>query len=186
MPYTGVVLTFVAIHAALFLILLGHWVAAAGMFPEAAKAFAGEYDRRPVRATLLGIFTYGIIFVLVLNLAKIPNGFAKFIIAVAGLVALLIALIGSSGLALRIGRNLSADTEPWRHVLRGGVMLALVFITPFLGWGLILHLGLASGFGAFFLARPWKARVPALPATAPVPMAPPPVPVPAIPSISIP
>jgi hypothetical protein len=186
MPYTGVVLSFVALHAALFLILLAHWVAAAGMFPEAAKAFADEYDRRPLRAMLLGIFTYGIIFVLVLNMAKIPNGFLKFIIAMAGLVALLIAFIGSSGLALRIGRNLSADAEPWRHVLRGGVMLALVFITPFLGWGLILHLGLASGFGAFFLARPWKAKqpVPPLRAAATAPAGVPPIP--SVPSVSIP
>ena len=40
-------------------------------------------------------------------------------------------------------------------------MLALVLITPFLGWGFLLHVSLASGFGAFLLARPWKAKTPA-------------------------
>jgi len=44
MPYTGVVLTFVAIHAAAFLILLGYWVAAAGMFPQATNSFAEIYS----------------------------------------------------------------------------------------------------------------------------------------------
>ena len=49
-----------------------------------------------------------------------------------------------------------------------GVMLALVFVTPFLGWGFLLHAGLASGFGAFLLAKPWRSASPvAAPAIAP-------------------
>jgi hypothetical protein len=56
-----------------------------------------------------------------------------------------------------IGRNLCANASRWEQSLRGGVMLGLVFITPFLGWGFLLHAGLASGFGAFLLAKPWKS-----------------------------
>ena len=52
MPYTGIVLALVFTHLAVFLILLGHWVAGAGAFPKAAKAFADVYDQRPLRATL--------------------------------------------------------------------------------------------------------------------------------------
>jgi hypothetical protein len=171
MPYTGIVLAILAGHAAAFLILLGHWVAAAGMFPRATQAFAAQYDRRPLRAVLLGVFTYGPLILLLLQSAKIPNGFVRIIVILAGFVALLVALIGSAGLALRIGRNLSAEADPWRQVLRGGVMLALVFITPLLGWFFLLHVGLASGFGAFLLARPWKATTPPLPAAQPAPTA---------------
>jgi hypothetical protein len=60
---------------------------------------------------------------------------------------------------MRIGRNLSPGTDPWQQVLRGGVMLALVFITPVLGSLFLMHIGLASGFGAVLLSRPWKKEV---------------------------
>ena len=170
MPYTGIVLAFLAIHAAAFLILLGHWVAAAGMFPQATRAFADEYDRRPIRAALVGIFTYGPVILLLLLNAKIPNAAVRFVIVAAAVFALLIALIGSAGLALRIGRNLCAGPDTWQQALRGGVMLALVFITPFLGSFFLLHVGLASGFGAFLLARPWKSKVSPVRVQAPAPV----------------
>jgi len=156
MPYTGIVLTILAIHAAAFLILLGHWLASAGMFPKAADAFAEQYQTRPIRATLLGIFTYGPLFLLLLNSGNFGNPLIKLIGIFGGFGALLIALIGSSGLALRIGRNLSPDADSWAQTRRGGVALALVFITPALGSLFLMHIGLASGFGAFLLARPWK------------------------------
>ena len=161
MPYTGVVLTILAIHAAAFLILLGHWLVAAGMFPKATQAFADVYERRPIRATLLGVVTYGPLFVLMLNSGNIGNGAIKLLAIVAGFTALLLGFVGSAGLALRIGRNLSADASVWHQGLRGGVMLALVFITPVLGSLFLLHIGLASGFGAVLLSRPWKAKEPA-------------------------
>ena len=166
MPYTGIVLSLVGVHAALFLILLGHWVTAAGMFPKATRAFAEVYETRPLRATLVGIFTYGPLVLLFLQNAKIPGGL-RFLVVVAALFGLLLAFIGSAGLALRIGRNLSAGGDTWHQVLRGGVMLALVFITPVLGWLFLLHVGLASGLGAFILARPWKSKTAPVPATVP-------------------
>ena len=169
MPYTGVVLTILAFHAAAFLILLGHWLVGAGMFPKATQTFSEVYERRPIRATLLGLVTYGPLLVLLLNSGKLGNGAVKLLAIVAGFTALLLAFIGSAGLALRIGRNLSGETSPWHQVLRGGVMLALVFITPVLGSLFLLHIGLASGFGAVLLSRPWKAKAPAPAALAETP-----------------
>ena len=158
MPYTGVVLTILAFHAAAFLILLGHWLVAAGMFPKATQAFADVYERRPIRATLLGLVTYGPLILLLLNSGKLGNSGVTLLAVVAGFTALLLGFIGSTGLALRIGRNLSTDASVWHQGLRGGVMLALVFITPVLGSLFLLHIGLASGFGAVLLSRPWKAK----------------------------
>ena len=168
MPYTGIVLTFIGLHAAAFLILLAHWVATTGMFPQAARAFAEVYEQRSIRATLLGVLTYGPLVVLLLNAGKIGNAGVRFVVVLAALVAVLLALIGSAGLALRIGRNLCAEADPWRQSLRGGVMLALVLITPLLGSFFLLHVALASGFGAVLLARPWKAKAPPLPVAAPI------------------
>jgi len=168
MPYTGNVLFFLALHAALFLILLGHWLVAGGMFPSAVAAVMKEYDRRPLRALLLGLVTYGPLTILALNAGKIPGVPVRIAAIVAGVAALLIAFAGTAGLAMRIGRNLCADASRWQQSLRGGVMLALVFVTPFLGWGFLLHAGLASGFGAVLLAKPWKssAENPTVPAPA--------------------
>ena len=155
MPYTGNVLFFLALHAAVFLILLGHWLVASGMFPKATAEFVRVYDQRPIRALLLGIVTFGPIIFLLLNVATLPVP-VRIAVIIAGIFSLLIAFAGSAGLALRIGRNLAADASRWQQCLRGGVMLGLVFITPFIGWGFLLHAGLASGFGAFLLAKPWK------------------------------
>jgi len=177
MPYTGIVLSILAVHAAVFLILLGHWVAAAGMFPKSTRTFAEIYDQRPLRALLVGIFTYGPIMLLFLMNGKIPNAPLRFLVVAAAFATLLIAMIGSTGLALRIGRNLCAGADTWQQALRGGVMLALVFITPVLGWFVVLPLGLASGFGAFLLSRSSNASADARTASAPPP-------VPAIPSLS--
>jgi hypothetical protein len=183
MPYTGIVLALVGVHAAVFLILLGHWLAAAGMFPQAVRAFADVYDRRPIRATLIGIVTYGPLFVLFLQNGRFGGGPFRYIAVIGGVAALLLGFIGSAGLALRIGRNLSTGVDTWRQLLRGGVMLALVFITPFLGWLFLLHIGLASGVGAFLLAKPWRSNAPAIPVAVPS-TSPVPPPVPAIPVLS--
>ena len=166
MPYTGIVLAILAAHLAAFLILVAHWLVSAGLLPKAAQKLADVYDRRPVRAALLGVITYGPIQLLSLNAGKIGFGPLKFLVIIIGFGSLLAAFIGTTGLALRIGRNLSRGADPWQQVLRGGVMLALVFITPLLGWFFALPVGLASGFGAFILAKPWKSD--ALPAVAPV------------------
>ena len=172
MPYTGIVLTIVALHAAAFLILLGHWLVAVGLFPTATKACATRYDRTPVRAIFLGVFTYGPLLLILLNSASIPIPALRVAAIGIGLAAILVALLGSAGLALRIGRNLcGTKATPWQQGLRGGIMLALVFITPALGSLFLLHVGLASGFGAFLLSRPWRStELATLPTQAPAPV----------------
>ena len=173
MPYTGIVLSIVAAFLAIFLILIAHWLVAAGLFPRAAQKLADEYGRRPIRAVLVGIFTYGPLQVIGLGAANIPHPVVKFLAFVISLGSLLLAFIGTAGLALRIGRNLSPAADPWQQTLRGGVMLALCFITPLLGWFFVSPVCLSSGFGALLLARPWKKETLApSPVEAPVPAAP--------------
>ena len=183
MPYTGIVLAIVALHLAGFLILLGHWAATAGMWPTAARAFAEVYEQRLARALLIGVFTYGPLIALLLASGNIPNPLIKLVALVGGFGAILFGFIGTSGLALRIGRNLSPGADLWQQVLRGGVMLALVFVTPFLGWLFLLHVGLASGFGAFLLTKPWKSKA-VEPLTVPQPVVMPEIPVSATASLS--
>lgn len=158
MPHTGIVLALLGAHLSLFLVLIGHWLVSAGFFPRAVEKIAGVYEERPIRATLLGIITYGPIFGVLLSAGKL--GGAALLGVAIGFAGLLVAFIGTAGLALLIGRNLSKDAPLWNQSLRGAVMLALVFITPFVGSFFLMHIGLASGFGAVLLAKPWKSEKP--------------------------
>ncbi len=159
MPYTGIVLALLGVHLALFLILIGHWLVSAGFFPQAVEKIAVVYKERPIRAALIGLITYGPIFILLISAGKF-GGAAIFPI-ILGYLGLVVAFVGTAGLALLIGRNLSKDAPMWNQSLRGSVMLALVFVTPFVGWGFLMHIALASGFGAVLIAKPWKSPKPA-------------------------
>jgi hypothetical protein len=70
---------------------------------------------------------------------------------------------------LRIGQGLKSTRdahEPWRRVLRGGIVLALTFVLPFVGTFVVMPLAFVSGFGAFLFTL-FSRRRAALPATAP-------------------
>jgi hypothetical protein len=155
MFYTGTVFTILSIVFGFFLVLLAYWTAAAGLFVKTTDACRQQYAERPVRSTLIGILTFGLMLILVIVLSKGPG--AGFVL-LAGAVPLLVSFIGTAGLALHIGARLCNATDRWQLAMRGGAILGLCFITPFLGWFIIAPLGLASGFGAFVLAKPWKTK----------------------------
>jgi hypothetical protein len=162
MPYTGTVLSIVALALGFFLILLCHWLVAAGLFPRIVSSFEHEYGRRPLRATLVGLLTFGPLLMLLVNSGKIGLPVVRLGVLVIGFGAVLAALIGSAGLALRIGNGLSPGASMWQRMMRGGSMLSLCFLTPLIGTFFVLPLGLCSGFGVFLLAKPWKSEAPAL------------------------
>lgn len=148
------VLTWFLIILGALLVFVAHWLGAYGLFPALVEGSAERYGRRPVAATFLGLAVLLPTLVLTTVLSKLgPAG---------GLVALLIltipvmiALLGSAGLALRVGAGLASpnDTaQPWRRVLRGGIVLALVFLLPVVGWLVVLPWALVSGVGAALMA----------------------------------
>ena len=148
------VLTWFLLILGALLVFIAHWLGAYGLFPALVDGAAERYGRRPVAATFLGLAVLLPTLVLTAVLSKLGP--------VGGLVALLIltipvmiALLGSAGLALRVGGGLASPddaAQPWRRVLRGGVVLALVFLLPVVGWLVILPWALVSGFGAALMA----------------------------------
>ncbi len=81
-------------------------------------------------------------------------------IVIAG-VYLLFANIGVAAIAELIGEKLGGETSgqaPWRGTVRGGSVLVLSFLFPFLGWLLILPVATVVGCGAAIRAlfREWK------------------------------
>ncbi len=146
------VLTWFLIVIGSLLVLIAHWLGAFALFPGLVESCGERYARRPVAVTLLGL---GVLMPLLLVAIAVGRSLSHPAINMA-LIALLVfptllAMLGSAGLALRIGaglRSVGDLDQPWRRVLRGGIVLSLVFVLPVLGWFVLLPWALASGFGA--------------------------------------
>ncbi len=126
------------------------WLASEALFADLVGRCRERYRRRPVRTALLGAALGGPLIFLGLQLLQ-ASAFGKaagFLLASA---VLLLALLGSAGLCRQIGIGLPSPADaaqPWRRVLRGAAVLALVCMLPFVGWFLVLPAVLASGFAA--------------------------------------
>lgn len=152
------------------LIFVAFWLAAEGLFPAIVERARGEYCR-PWRLTFAG-----------LAMVALPIGFALVcfqkannpLFNIAGVIALgavlLGGLTGSAGLAKRIGSGLPSpadETQPWRRVLRGGIVLALTYLLPFIGWMGLTIWTLVTGFAALVFAAREAKRAAAVPPPAP-------------------
>jgi hypothetical protein len=146
------VLTWFLIILGILLVLNAQWLAAFALFPTLVEGSRERYGRRPVAATLLGLAILVpslLIGAILINVVRHP----AVAVVVIGLwmIPALLALLGSSGLALRVGSGLQRDRDGDSSggvVMRGGGVLALTFLTPFLGWFVLLPWALISGLGA--------------------------------------
>ena len=141
-----------------FLVFLSHWLVAASLFPDYVKKCADQY-RRPVVVVLLGLLAMAAPIAIGLVILNIVPPALKWIGLLAIGAPVLGGLMGTAGLALRIGEGMPApcdEAQPWKRVLRGGTALALTFLLPILGQILAIPLVLASGLGASVLT--WIAR----------------------------
>jgi len=132
-----------------WLVLNAYWLATVALAPRLVERCAARYGGHPLRATLVGLAVALPLAVIGIALAKQGGGLAPVVITL-WLLAGLAALIGSAGLAQRIGAGLASPldgSQPWRRVLRGGAVLALVFLMPLLGWFVLLPWVLVSGLG---------------------------------------
>jgi hypothetical protein len=109
-----------------------------------------------------------------IGIGKVAHPLAKMVGVAVISVPLLYGLVGSAGLALRIGASMNSSldaTQPWRRVLRGSVVLSLTFLLPVVGWFIVMPWTLVSGLGAAVSAMFQKqpaanAQVQPAPATA--------------------
>ncbi len=156
------VFTFLFVILGFIIVYVAYWLATAGLFPRLTERCAERLSASPVKATLLGLAVWGpTLFIGTLISSKAPNAALKFVGIFVIILSALIALAGSSGLALRVGAGLKSardEAEPWRRVLRGGIVLALTFVLPFVGW-LVMVWSFAAGFGAFLLAWPKRVKL---------------------------
>jgi hypothetical protein len=175
------VFTFLFVILGFLIVYVGYWLMAYGLFPRLTERCAEQINRAPVKTPLLGaVMLVPLVTIGFAISAKAPNAVGKILGVGLVLIALLIALFGAAGLALRIGYGLHSvrdEQEPWRRVMRGGIVLGLTFVMPFLGWFVLMPFALLTGFGAMVLSRPRreKASQPATIPVAPVAATPPPL-----------
>ena len=177
---TANVLLWVFLTVAFYFVFLGHWLVAASLFPDYVAKCQLQFER-PVVTTLVGLLFTVIPIAIGLTIANVAPPALKWIGILITAVPILAGLLGTAGLARRVGCGMPApvdEAQPWRRVLRGGTALALTFLLPILGQLIVIPLVLACGVGASILT--WFARKPAVipPASAPaaLPVAPPPHP----------
>ena len=155
------VFTVVFVILGFLIVFVGFWLMAAGLFPRRVERCADEIGAAPVKCALVGLVCVVPLFILGIVIGKAaqsgPAKFASFLYMVS---LILLALFGTAGLALRIGQGLPSardQQEPWRRVLRGGIVLAITY-----GTLVLIPLTLFAGFGAFVRAASRRsAPVPA-------------------------
>ncbi|MBA3710340.1 MAG: hypothetical protein H0W83_16140 [Planctomycetes bacterium] len=149
------VLTWFLIISGIYLVVVAYWLAAVALFPASVERCRDLYGRRSVAASLVGAAALVPLAALGAITAAIPHPLISGTLLVIALVPVLMALVGSAGLALRIGSGLAGSTAegmPGRNVLRGGGVLGLTFLLPFIGWFVVLPWALISGLGVALLA----------------------------------
>lgn len=137
------------------LIFVACWLAAEALFPALVERARDQY-RRPWKLTFAGLAMAAPFIGIALLLFKKGN---NPLLNIAGFVFLAVVLFGglagSAGLAKRIGVGLPSpvdDGQPWRRVLRGGIVLVLTFLIPFIGWLGLTIWALVTGFAALVFA----------------------------------
>ncbi|MCU0795202.1 MAG: hypothetical protein MUF31_04620 [Akkermansiaceae bacterium] len=150
---TANVLLWVFLTVAIYFVFLSHWLVAVSLFPTYVERCQAQYGR-PIVTTLVGLLFTVIPIALGLALTHIAPPALKWIGILITTVPIVAGLLGTAGLARRIGCGIPApvdDSQPWRRVLRGGTALALTFLLPLLGQLILIPLVLASGVGASVL-----------------------------------
>lgn len=146
------VFTVVLIVLALLTVFVGWWLAMTGLFPRMVAGCAEKLGGAPGKCFAAGLaVTVPVIFAVAALGNVSTNPAAKLLNVALVIVLILVALAGTAGLALRIGRGLPAATdgdEQWRRVRRGGIVLAITY-----GTIVLLPVTLLAGLGALVLAR---------------------------------
>ncbi|MGH7973820.1 MAG: hypothetical protein ACREIC_34315, partial [Limisphaerales bacterium] len=154
------VLKILLIVVGILMIYVSYWLLAEALFPEMVEGASRQY-RNPIKITLVGLAAAVAPVIIGGILLKSPNPLLKLSGITLLVLPAMLGLAGSAGLVLRIGTGLRSpvdESQPWRRVLRGGIVLALTFLLPVVGWIIIPVWVLLSGFGALLLSLQERRR----------------------------
>ncbi len=139
-----------------YLVFISYWLASFALCPALVERCRERFELQPVSCVFIGLLSSAPFLLLGGGLLRLMgNGIFQGI----GLLFLSTfafgAFVGSAGLAFQIGRglaNLSDEGQRWRQVLRGGVVLGLMFLLPVIGWFFTMPVAFIGGFGAFVMS----------------------------------
>ena len=154
------VLMWLLIILGTMLMFNAYWLGAQALFPAAVERARGAYSH-PWRITFLGLLVAGPLVAIAIVLMQLANPAVKLFGGIVLGIPLLLGFAGSAGLAQRVGLGLPGsndDAQPWRRVLRGGPILTLACLLPFLGWFILVPWLLVSGVGALIGRRKGSAE----------------------------
>jgi hypothetical protein len=154
------------------LCFLAYWLAAVALAPALVGACGEHHRQRPIAATAIGVGALLPTLVIAIAISQHLHGPGGFIAILMLSTAGLLALLGSAGLAQRIGTGLAMPADPqqpWRPALRGALVLLGIFLAPFLGWFVVMPWVLISGLGAALMTLLSRRRgAPGQPVAAPI------------------
>jgi glucan phosphoethanolaminetransferase (alkaline phosphatase superfamily) len=135
--------------------LLALFAALVLLFPKQIMRTQLVLENTGGRSLLLGLVNFiffGLLVILGVWLAQKTSGvLAGIFILLSGVIALAIAVLMLTGLvalAQLLGVRIGDETTPFRTILRGGGLLLLAGLAPYLGWFLFAPLAAWGGLGA--------------------------------------
>lgn len=150
----------------LLLALPGLWLLCRGLWPEQVQVAENDCAKALWKPFLVGLLPGGLVFAVVSQSGAMgPIG---GILAI-GLLSIFVvyASVGIAGLATLVGKRLASPRDierPWLATLRGGVIVEVSCLIPFVGWFILLPLAFILGSGAttrtFFASRRAKPANP--------------------------
>jgi len=157
------ILLWLLIIAGGWLALTASWLTTFAIAPRFTEECQQRYTTHGIWAVLIGVMTLVPLSIIAIALFRHDHHpLARMIAVLILLTLMLLALLGSSGLAARVGAGLGSPldgAQPWRRVMRGGWVLSASFLMPLVGWFLLLPLTLLSGLGTTVLVC-WRRKYP--------------------------
>jgi hypothetical protein len=135
----------------LMLALPGLWLLCRGLCPTTFEATTADCARGLWKPFFVGLPILGLTIFAVSIVSKLPGAAGGISSVLVVSLFVLFASSGVAGLATTIGQRLPSPTDkdrPWKATIRGGIVLELAYLVPFLGWFVLLPGSLVVGAGS--------------------------------------
>ena len=139
-----------ALFVGLMVVLPAVWLLFGALWPAAVGRAQERIPKKPWSTFFIGLGMTTAVTLLVGLLGQASVAPVALVLAAFGMGW---SMVGVSALARHVGTRLSSPGDPaWKPHLRGGIVLALSFLVPILGWMLVFPIALILGMGATTLA----------------------------------
>jgi len=171
---SAIVWMWVFIHVGVVLVAASYFAIGGSIAPRLTARSRRRLAIRPWLPVLVGLIVSLPWMAVAIGLLAAPAAPVKFVGAILAGLWVLAGLLGGAAIAQHVGAR-QAGTSAWSDGLRGGLLVALTWILPLVGWLVMLPLTLVAGVGCLLTGlRPMPGEGDASdgPSTASAPLAP--------------